>query len=308
MPRENNSKGFWKDLFLRTWHPIPTVKSTILLFTILGIIFIIFGVVLITINASIIEIQTEYDNLTQCPLYTNCTISFTLEKDMTAPIFVFYELHNFYQNHRRYIRSKSATQLAGTVISSSDASSSCDPVYLMQHIGKNTSYGGAALADDAVANPCGLIAKSVFNDSYFGLTSISDGNLHNISEDGISWPNDVGKKFKRCPNSDQVQWIDPENEHFVVWMRTAGLPNFRKLWGKIESDLIAGDYTVNITNNYDVNSFAGNKYFVLSTSGAFGGKNPFLAIAYCVIGGICLLIAIIFFAKFKFRAAENKAR
>jgi len=82
---------------------------------------------------------------------------------MTAPIFVFYELHNFYQNHRRYIRSKSATQLAGTVISSSDASSSCDPVYLMQHIGKNTSYGGAALADDAVANPCGLIAKSVFN-------------------------------------------------------------------------------------------------------------------------------------------------
>lgn len=60
--------------------------------------------------------------------------------------------------------------------------------------------------------------------------------------------------------------------------------------------------------DYDVNSFAGNKYFVLSTSGAFGGKNPFLAIAYCVIGGICLLIAIIFFAKFKLRSAENKAR
>lgn len=36
MARENNSKGFWRDLFLRTWHPIPTVKSTILLFTCLG--------------------------------------------------------------------------------------------------------------------------------------------------------------------------------------------------------------------------------------------------------------------------------
>jgi hypothetical protein len=44
-------------------------------------------------------------------------------------------------------------------------------------------------------------------------------------------------------------------EHFVVWMRTAGLPNFRKLWGKIESDLIAGDYTVNITNSKKLRKF-----------------------------------------------------
>jgi hypothetical protein len=26
-------------------------------------------------------------------------------------------------------------------------------------------------------------------------------------------------------------------EHFIVWMRTAGLPNFRKLYGKIEEDI-----------------------------------------------------------------------
>jgi hypothetical protein len=29
------------------------------------------------------------------------------------------------------------------------------------------------------------------------------------------------------------QWLNVEQEHFIVWMRTAGLPNFRKLWGKI---------------------------------------------------------------------------
>ena len=38
-------------------------------------------------------------------------------------------------------------------------------------------------------------------------------------------------------------------EHFVVWMRTAGLPDFRKLWGKIESDLSAGDYNLTISNS-----------------------------------------------------------
>jgi hypothetical protein len=33
-------------------------------------------------------------------------------------------------------------------------------------------------------------------------------------------------------------------EHFIVWMRTAGLPNFRKLWGRIEGGLPAGNYIV----------------------------------------------------------------
>lgn len=30
------------------------------------------------------------------------------------------------------------------------------------------------------------------------------------------------------------------NEHFIVWMRTAGLPNFRKLWGRIDNYLDPG--------------------------------------------------------------------
>lgn len=46
-----------------------------------------------------------------------------------------------------------------------------------------------------------------------------------------------------------------EDEHFIVWMRTAGLPNFRKLWGKIENTtaLTPGAVlTLNIMNNYNV--------------------------------------------------------
>lgn len=29
------------------------------------------------------------------------------------------------------------------------------------------------------------------------------------------------------------------DEHFVVWMRTAALPTFRNLYGRIEHDLVA---------------------------------------------------------------------
>jgi len=33
-------------------------------------------------------------------------------------------------------------------------------------------------------------------------------------------------------------------EHFIVWMRTAGMPNFRKTWGKIAEGLTVGNYIV----------------------------------------------------------------
>ena len=81
-------------------------------------------------------------------------------------------------------------------------------------------------------------------------------------------------------------------------MRTAGLPNFRKLWGKIESPLKAGTYTLVIENKYDVASFEGKKTFVLSTTNALGGKNYFLAICYIVVGSLCIVFAIIFLIAF----------
>jgi hypothetical protein len=42
-----------------------------------------------------------------------CQITFTVAKEMTAPVYVYYELQNFYQNHRRYVKSRSDKQLSG---------------------------------------------------------------------------------------------------------------------------------------------------------------------------------------------------
>lgn len=83
----------------------------------------------------------------------------------------------------------------------------------------------------------------------------------------------------------------------MVWMRTAALPHFRKLWGRIEQDLAATDYSIKIKNTYDVSKFKGSKYIVLSTANAFGGKNDFLAIAYLVVGSICFCITIFFIVR-----------
>jgi len=81
-------------------------------------------------------------------------------------------------------------------------------------------------------------------------------------------------------------------------MRTAGLPDFRKLWGRINTDLEAGTYYLNVNNRYNVAPYDGEKYFVLSTTNALGGKNYFLAICYLVVGSLCIVFAFIFLIAF----------
>ena len=80
----------------------------------------------------------------------------------------------------------------------------------------------------------------------------------------------------------------------MVWMRTAGLPNFKKLYGRIDQDMLEGEYKVSIKNSYDVSDFGGSKSFVLSTTNYFGGTNYFLAICYIVVGILCVLFGFIF--------------
>ena len=85
------------------------------------------------------------------------------------------------------------------------------------------------------------------------------------------------------------------NEHFIVWMRTAGLPTFRKLYGRIHSDFKTNEkLSFHINNNFEVLSFDGKKSLVISTIGSFGGKNSFLGIAYIVVGSVCLLLTVLF--------------
>ena len=118
-----------------------------------------------------------------------------------------YEVGNFYQNHREYIQSKSNEQLAGNII---ENSSQCDPFYNNADLNVDTSWGGVALDPNALASPCGAIARTYFNDSFQLLYSSNFSTL-TINETDISWPGDVGGKYKRTENSSSLQWIDPED-------------------------------------------------------------------------------------------------
>lgn len=79
----------------------------------------------------------------------NCTIRFNTPIDIKAPVFLYYRLTNFYQNHRKYVKSLSYNQLHGDAITVQEAASSCTSI--------------SANEKGQVYYPCGLIANSMFN-------------------------------------------------------------------------------------------------------------------------------------------------
>jgi hypothetical protein len=157
--KENN----FKQQKLSAWRPVPTITSTTITFIVFGIVFLILGIVILVYSNQIQEASIEYTN--SCPTLTGqilCNVTFQINSTMTAPVMVYYQLNNFYQNHRRYVKSKSNSQLAGTIVSASDLSSDCDPITTITNLGNNVTINGTILSGDKPANPCGLIAKSFF--------------------------------------------------------------------------------------------------------------------------------------------------
>lgn len=296
---EKLKESKFKQQKLPAWRPVPSICCTILIFLAFGLAFIIIGVIVLIFSNEIYETTLNYSE--KCKGTNPCTYNFYINEDLTnKTVMFYYQLTNFYQNHRRYVKSKSNSQLLGNWRTADQVKSDCDPVIYNKDLGiKNLQnyQKTKALNPEEVAMPCGLIAKSFFNDTYTLNHIDNEGKLiknYEINQKKIAWPADLSLKYK-LPSDEKIRekmWMNTENEHFVVWMRPAGLPDFRKLWGRIDDGLKKGNYSLVIDNNYPTQIFSGTKSVVLSTVNAFGGKNTFLGISYLVVGGICIFMAI----------------
>lgn len=268
---------------LKAWQPLLTPLTVIGTFFFIGALFVPIGVVVLNASQSVVEYTIPYGDV------HNETKTFNIEQDMAQPVYFYYKLENFYQNHRRYVKSRSDEQLRGEP----DAETSkCTPL-------EKNSAG-------EVYYPCGLIAGSYFNDKF----ELARNSTFKWTDEGIAWPSDRDKKFKyyNYVNDSDVSYTnigqngkrlpDVEDEAFMVWMRTAGLPTFKKLRYIIKSDLKKGDkLRISVESNFNVSDFDGKKYLVISTVSWLGGKNDFLGYAYIAVGGVCIFLALAFTIK-----------
>ena len=296
---ERVKQSRFKQQNLPAWRPVPTILSIVIVFAIFGILFIILGIVLLIYSNKVKSAEIEY---TDCTLGQICNKQLTLENDIDSPVFVYYQLNGFFQNSRRYVKSKETDQLTGDDISVHDE---CEPAEKNKEMGfspSQTALDGSALDPEAYAVPCGLMAKTFFNDTF--SFSIGSTDL-TVDETNIAFDKDK-KLYDENPDRSK-QWMDMTNEHFLVWMRPSGLPNPKKLWGRIDRDLKQGEkIDIVINNNYDVSNYKGKKKIVLSNATKFGGKNKFLGISYIVVGALSILCAIIFPIGYRFQMQKEK--
>ncbi|EHA98507.1 Cell cycle control protein 50A [Heterocephalus glaber] len=112
----------FKQQRLPAWQPILT-EGTVLPTFIIGLIYIPISISIFVTSNNVREIEIDYTgtepsspcNKCLSPDVTPCVciINFTLEKAFEGNVFMYYGLSNFYQNHRRYVKSRDDSQLNG---------------------------------------------------------------------------------------------------------------------------------------------------------------------------------------------------
>jgi len=287
----------FKQQKLKSWQPLLTPKNVIPIFLIIGIIFLPIGIALYLASESVKEIVFDYTNCSKgvappVPIkkwtYDEakgiCTIYFNIFEVYEKPVYLYYRLTNFYQNHRDYNKSYSPLQLKTenpfsdpevTKNIKEKVESQCKPL----DFDKTGDYFGGK---GRQYYPCGLIANSFFSDTFSPLkkydeNEVDTGVQYIFTESGISWSSDRDKYKNINVNAltdEQLSSLVPpknwqehfpqykngytrenfpklaEMERFQVWMRVAGLPNFRKLYGQNKNqNLEAGLYSIEINDS-----------------------------------------------------------
>ena len=316
---------------LRAWQPVLTPRWIVIVLCGLGIFFIPIGAALLYASSTVHQESFRYDTVCGNPTGETCSFSFNMSHDMSPPIYFYYKLSNYYQNHRRYVSSQSVYQLHGN--NNPSDQSSCRP-------GEWEYYSGHGFQQTIY--PCGVIAGSFFNDTFTtSVIPIGGGSFTPVAlgspqsayasqswdASTIAYPGDLSTKYQinldtlanlALPlNESRFSRIGPlgfvlplpNNSDFAVWQRVAALPTFKKLYRVIRcvpappatscSDtsgkLHAGDVIqVQVANNFNINPFSGQKWVVISTVSMLGGKNYFLGAAWVVVGGLCFLLALVF--------------
>eukprot|EP01130_Rhizamoeba_saxonica_P005637 TRINITY_DN2247_c0_g1_i2.p1 TRINITY_DN2247_c0_g1~~TRINITY_DN2247_c0_g1_i2.p1 ORF type:complete len:220 (-),score=33.25 TRINITY_DN2247_c0_g1_i2:106-765(-) len=210
---------------------------------------------------------------------------------------MYYSLTKFYQSHRRYTSSRSYAQLRGEVIPKYNSLEyyNCLP---------KRSFNNSDDVND-IYLPCGVATSSHFTDKFRLYDNA--GKLLPLKKEGISWKSD--EKLYKNPSKEApgIRVIpDFTDEDFIVWMRLAAFPDFRKIYRFIETDVLkSGTYLLEIDNYFNPELFGGDKSIILRETGKhIGINNSFLGDSYIIVGSVCIFLSLIFLLQHKLSGRE----
>jgi hypothetical protein len=244
--KPNNS--LFKQQRLPAWQPVMSPPYVVGCLFLVAVFFIPIGVSIIVANNGAYIKELRYDD--RCPksirntpaaaavnityvdggrtivVPQGCltTISFTVDQDMPPPVYMYYKLTNFYQNHRKFVRSRSEVQLAGGSRTKSDVTD-CSPLITPGSLSGKPESTPLTIGSNAYTYasmlyaPCGLVAWSMFNDTFVLSNSTSticntaafDKTIQarptasgmSCNKAGITWESDA-EKFTAPLFSDTV--------------------------------------------------------------------------------------------------------
>ncbi len=333
---------------LKGWEPVVTTKSVLPLFFCIVCVFVPLGSLILYAGYKPSSLSINYtncdsaytDSFTKIPSkYTSihfpgnddindypqwklilntdssaiCSLRFHIPTNISRPIYLFYKLTNFYQNHRKYILSYDWDQIKGKAVNSNSLSDDCNPLKIDNDTGK-------------IIYPCGLIPNSLFNDTFSNLLKINpitkdyienEKSFNFIQNGTSSFSKNIFKKTnyniddivpppnwkKQFPNGYNESNLPDLSEWdlFQNWLNTAGLSSFSKLYGKNTNKndiLINGYYEMNISMNYPVEVFKGKKFMILETKTVIGGRNVSLGFSYLIVGIVCGALGFLFLIRY----------
>ena len=217
------------------------------------------------------QMRIRYDNI--CSENITCNVQFRVRKQFKQPVYVYYELTEFYQNHYIFHHSVDYSQMAGDYV---EDSLSCNT--------KTYNENGDILA------PCGLRAFYTWRDEY---TFQNDWSVSPAS----TWEHEKYHLYKQLNSKydDSQKWLknvsgysdDILTDKFEIWMRTSPQAHFTKLYSIIYNNIDPGLHNVSIRMLYPKSYYSKERYIVFMHQSSAGGRNSTLV-------GINSLICVIF--------------
>nr|CCD14787.1 unnamed protein product [Trypanosoma congolense IL3000] len=252
--------GFVKLLIqqrLPAWQVNLTAPAVSIAFCVVAILCAALGSLVHLANVKVVEISRRYDNKFCKDILSKkavndsgwvnvskgciAEVEFLVDEELQQPVFLYYGLTQMYQNHRRYRNSRSDAQLMGA---NPRSIPDADPLAIPGDINglKHASieYSGEERHySDFVYVPAGLVAWSMFNDSFTLYKRSDSGNgsenelicngtdfsrstnlplgwsaNNKCHKKGIAWSTDVAKRFvKPNWNSEGLIWTAPRTEY-----------------------------------------------------------------------------------------------